>query len=422
MACKVYVVKLAEPEPIEGTKLFNVRFNGCSTVVTKEIEEGQTGLLFTPDSVITPLAMETLELDLPYIVGGRVRPLRLVKGTVYSDSLFIPLSREVIVKLRSLKGDLVADDVTKAVDEFNNTGYSAEVQEGNVWKTYIPAGILAARAQGKHGSNSPTRPRAFSTFPMHVSTEQFKFNIERIEELIKQGWEFEVSKKYHGTSGRTAFSMQPYTLPWYQRWLNKIGFNFPTERLQYAYGSRRVILGQRLPDKVYNSKTDYRQRVSAILETSNLMREGDVVYYELVGWTDKGSPIQPPINGKHYNYFTPDKRVSGVIYRWSSGGRDLTLSEIEHKIALHMDSYGFVFGFFPPVKYYAPTLDYVKGLFDEIEEGNVDGTNRCVEEGLVIRMHKDGKSEYYKWKTPSFYLGESTAYETVTTMTEEELN
>ena len=100
----------------------------------------------------------------------------------------------------------------------------------------------------------------------------------------------------------------------------------------------------------------------------------------------------------------------------------MTLREIEHKIALHTDSYGFVFGFFLPIQYYAPTLDYVKGLFDAIEEGNVDGTNRCVEEGLVIRMHKDGKSEYYKWKTPSFYLGESTAYETVTTMTEEELN
>ena len=416
MSCKMYSVKLGTPSHIKGTKLYKVEMYGCSTVVTVDLKEGDLGLLCTPDCIISPETLEVLGITLPYIYGGRVKPLKLVKGTVYSDSLFIPVNDEQYKKLTEFTDNKTADDLLKALTFTKLNNDSAEVEEGGAWTTYKPSNVVSARRQDTKGSKSSRVRRFFATFPMHVSTAQYPFNVARVKEMLEQGWDIEVTRKYHGTSGRTAYGLQPFKLNWWQNILDKIGFKQKKERLQYAYGSRRIILEQRLPTENYK-EDNYRSRASLLIEESGCMKAGDVVYYELVGYTDRGKPIQPAINGKDYSYGLPPYHCGIVIYRWTSGGKDLSLVDIASRLSEYQ---------FYQVR--VPTLSAAKDhaaievLFNEIEADNVKGKNSCVEEGLVIHLLKDGNSEYYKWKTPSFYLGESTSYDNAPPMDEEDIN
>lgn len=408
MACKMYSVICSPPVAIKGTKLYKVEMYGCSTVVDSSIKEGQLGLLCLPDCIISEATLDELGIKLPYISGGRVKPLKLVKGSVYSDSLFIPVSQQQLDNLttEALKSSLLATKVSKQ---------PTEVEEGVIWTTYKPVETAPRRQDGKYSKSSKV-VRAFPTFPTHINTAQYKFNIDRINQLLKEGWGLEVSRKYHGTSGRTGYSIQPYKLKWWQVILDKIGFKQEREKLQYAYGSRRVVLGQRTKNSSY-PKDNFRSRASLLIESYCDMKEGDVVYYELVGYTDTGKFIQPPMGGKPYTYGVKEGETGIIIYRWTSGGKDLSYVEI-YKRLVGCEKFNITI----PKMYPVCSLKHIEDVYNSLEYKNITESSDCIEEGIVIHLLKDGKSEYYKWKTPSFYLAESTAYENSPAEDEDSLN
>jgi len=130
--------------------------------------------------------------------------------------------------------------------------------------------------------------RANRMFAKHVETEQFK----RAGNLIPVGAACYVSAKLHGTSHRVGYVLDetPIQRGWLgrhvARWLG-----WPTTRRDWTVlnGTRNTVISQRTVDGFYGSD-GFRLAATKGLA----LHRGEVVYGELVGYTETGQPIMSP--------------------------------------------------------------------------------------------------------------------------------
>lgn len=149
-----------------------------------------------------------------------------------------------------------------------------------------------------------------SALPEHFDTE----NLRNVLNLIPAGATIILTEKLHGTSGRTGLVESEQT--WWQRLLRW---------KQYAYvtGSRKVIIidegnisNYRAHD--YHGDTTYRMFWHDEIAEAGL-RSGEVVFYEVVGYTENQKPIMSPHqDGKEtivYNYGCEEGYHAAYVYR-----------------------------------------------------------------------------------------------------------
>ena len=153
-------------------------------------------------------------------------------------------------------------------------------------------------------------------FAEHADTEQLAYNLG----AFKPGDEIEITLKMHGTSGRTA--RLPVLKGYHRTLLDKIlrREGTPIYEDGYVSGTRRVVL-EDYSGGFYGDNS-FREKHSKIFE-GKLMK-GETVYYEIVGFTDSGTPIMGDGNNekvgkdfvKQYGKTTtfsygcsPDKRI-----------------------------------------------------------------------------------------------------------------
>ena len=290
---KAYIVEVKNIRKHENADRLQIAtFFGNDTVVGLDVKPGDLGVYFPVDGQLSEEFCQIHNLvrrkdDAGNEVGGFLEPgKRNIKAIRLrgekSDGLYMPISCF----------DYCYPDIKGGAACMLNVGDTIDgVLEGHeICCKYIPRTNPTAKHYGKEGNK--TRKHKVPVAPLfteHVDTEQLAYNLE----VFKPGDEIEITLKMHGTSQRTGYLP---VLKGYKRSLMDIIFRRagkPIYDWGYVSGTRRVVL-EDYEGGFYGSNA-FREQHSKVFEGK--LRKGETVYYEVVGFTDSGTPIMG--NGKN---------------------------------------------------------------------------------------------------------------------------
>ena len=147
--------------------------------------------------------------------------------------------------------------------------------------------------QGKKKENKITYPY----FEEHIDTAQLCYNLDS----FKAGDLIEITLKMHGTSQRTAHTLvreqkaYPYVI---YRLRNLLGLQpKTTEKYEYISGTRRCTLAN-FDGGYYGSNAFRKQHHNKFV---GKLHKGEEIFYEVVGFTDNGTPIMPSVSNSKLN-------------------------------------------------------------------------------------------------------------------------
>ncbi len=235
---------------------------GFDVIVGLDTNDDDIGLYFPPDSQIGEKYALANNLLRSQNAGGYFDDNRRVRCQkfrgVESTGYWAPLSSLTsLVDTSTLK---VGDDI--------------DVLGGvEVCRKYMTPATIAAIARGKKLVVAETK-----MLKRHPETQTLKYA------GVTPGVPCVVTLKMHGTSARTGRVLTDVEEKWYNR-LSLFGYKpFPLKsEWRYVTGSRNVI---------FDSKpTGEKFRVDAANRFDGLLYKGEVVYYEIVGFSDGGVPI-----------------------------------------------------------------------------------------------------------------------------------
>lgn len=283
---------------------------GNTVCVSLDYEDNQLGVYFPSDGQVSMEFAEANNLlrkkdDAGNNIGGYMDPVKRNVQAIRlrgekSDGLFLPLtSLESFGDITSLKeGDIVT--------VFNGKEIACK---------YIPI----RRNTSSAGGGNRVRKKKVNIAPLfmeHADTEQLAYNLNS----FRTGDLIEITLKMHGTSQRTGYLpiLKGYKAnhPWWQRVINILyGKNLkpnsfsekllnralncavPIYDYGYVSGTRRTVLEDY--DGGYYGSNAFRETHSKKFE--GLLYKGETVYYEVVGFTNTGSPIMPSVSNKKLN-------------------------------------------------------------------------------------------------------------------------
>lgn len=273
---------------------------GNTVCVSLDYTEGQIGVYFPTDGQLSVEFADANNLvrkkdENGNNIGGYMDPdKRNVKAIKLrgekSDGLFLPLHC-----LESF-GDITHLRVGDTIDVFNGH---------EICKKYIPRSNIR---RGHYSEGNKTRKHKAPVAPLfieHADTEQLAYNLG----AFKAGDEIEITLKMHGTSQRTGYLpvLKGYEDNWTHLVRNWLWFQFnrithkndlyttidgfkhgePIYDWGYVSGTRRTVL-ENFEGGYYGSN-EFREQHSKFFEGK--LWKGETVYYEVVSFTDDGTPI-----------------------------------------------------------------------------------------------------------------------------------
>ena len=261
---------------------------GNTVIVSLEYEDNQLGVYFPTDGQLSQEYADKNNLlrkkdENGNNIGGYMDPEKRNVTAVRlrgekSDGLFMPLeSLESFGDISTLKeGDII--------NVFNGH---------EICKKYIPK---TNKRTGHPTEGNRTRKKKDPVAPLfaeHADTEQLAYNLG----AFKAGDEIEITLKMHGTSQRTGYLpvLKGYKRTLLDRILRRPGK--PIYEYGYVSGTRRVVLDDF--DGGFYGSNAFREQHSKAFE-GKLMK-GETVYYEVVGFTDNGTPIMGDCQNKKLN-------------------------------------------------------------------------------------------------------------------------
>ena len=256
---------------------------GNTVCVSTDYVEGQLGIYFPCDGQLSVEFATINNLlrkkdDAGNQVGGYMDPdkrnvtaIRL-RGEK-SDGLFLPLS---------------------ALDYcYPKDGAAAHLKEGDVIDGLVNGYEICCKyiprtnvRRGHVSDGNRTRKKKVATAPLfkeHADTEQLAYNLG----AFKAGDEIEITLKMHGTSQRTGYlpvfkGYKRTFMDWLCRRQGK-----PIYDWGYVSGTRRVVL-ENYEGGFYGDNA-FREQHSKMFEGK--LWKGETVYYEVVSFTNSGTPI-----------------------------------------------------------------------------------------------------------------------------------
>lgn len=182
----------------------------------------------------------------------------------------------------------------------------------------------ATRERIKTASQKVVRAKTTYDLNEHYDTPQLRYSIGSIPD----GAKIYLTEKLHGTSGRTGRVPAHKVLTRFQVWFNTLmawlfGANAPHfDTWDYAYvsGTRRVNLDPTEEvDKGYYSGTKFRKVIHDEIVKRGL-RKGETLFYEIVGFDEKGQPIMPAHHYSPKDHKDAVKRygTETVLYRYGA--------------------------------------------------------------------------------------------------------
>lgn len=251
---------------------------GNTVCVSLEYVDNQLGVYFPTDGQLSEEFCEQHNLvrkkdDAGNNIGGYMDPAKRNVTAIRlrgekSDGLFMP------IKCLAYTGI----DISTLEEGFAFTAINGK----EICQKYIPRRPNRAAA----GSGNRTRKKKVPIAPLfaeHADTEQLAYNLG----AFRPGDEVEITLKMHGTSGRTARLpvLKGYRRTLLDRIFRKEGT--PIYEDGYVSGTRRVVL-EDYSGGFYGDNS-FREKHSKIFEGK--LHKGETVYYEIVSFTDDGTPI-----------------------------------------------------------------------------------------------------------------------------------
>lgn len=247
---------------------------GFQVVVGLDVADGELGLFFSSELKVSP----------EYADANGLRPVIDETGTRIGGGYF-PASLRV--RAQRFRGER-SDGYYAPLSSLAFTGGDpSTLAEGDIITAFSGVPICEKYlAPVRPGGGALRARKANPFFREHVETEQLGYFVSK----IKPGGVAYVTLKLHGTSGRTGYVLDEATPAprWWQRLLGRQPRT--VTQLAVITGTRRVVLGGRSDDGAgYYGTHAFRHAIEDQLRGQ--LHEGEVVYYEIVGWAAPGSPI-----------------------------------------------------------------------------------------------------------------------------------
>ena len=266
-------------------------FESTVCVAKDQYFEGQIGVYFETDLQLSMEFCEQNGLLAVYengvnISGGYMDPakrnVRAIKlRGEQSDGLFLPMA--------------CLDYTGANLDELKIGDQITTLNGHEICRKYIPnrpkRGVNATSAGGAGKRTKRRAKRTLApTFYEHKDTEQLQYYLDQ----FKPGDYVEITRKLHGTSGRTShtkvFQGMKRTL---KDWLLRRE-GTPIYDWGYVTGTRRTVLDSY--DGGFYGSNLFRKQYHDFFEGK--LWKGETVYYEILGFTHDGGPIMAQCNNE----------------------------------------------------------------------------------------------------------------------------
>ena len=288
---QAYITKLknVRPHPNADRMLLADCF-GNTVCVGLNAQEGDVVIYFPTDG----------QLSKAYAELNNLVRIKNEDGT-YSGGYLDPDKRNIkAIKLRGEKSDGLTMPLS-SLDAFGDTsalkvGDTISVFNGHeICKKYIPKGRIRINTAS---TGNKTRKKSAPLAPLfaeHADTAQLAYNLD----AFKEGDEIEITLKMHGTSQRTGY------LPKFKKFkrtlkdilLRKEGT--PIYDWGYVHGTRRTVMADFEGLTSFYGSNKFREPHAKMFEGK--LHKGETVYYEIVGFTDSGTPIMGTCVNKKTN-------------------------------------------------------------------------------------------------------------------------
>ena len=286
-----FITRVKNIRPAENADKLNLcDVFGNTVVVDKSVNENDLYVYFPCDG----------QLSLDFCLNNNL--LRKLPdgtpGTGYMD----PDKRNVVaIKLRGNKSDGLVLPLS-CLDYCFEDGAAAHLKIGDtidvvnghdICTKYIPR---RSKQVGRPTDGNRTRKKRVPIAPLfveHADTEQLAYNLG----AFKSGDEVEITLKMHGTSQRTGYL--PVLSGFHRTIWDKL---FRREgKPIYTYdlitGTRRTIINGE--DGGFYGSNAFRMPHAELFRGK--LWKGETVYYEVVGFTDTGTPIMAECDNKKLN-------------------------------------------------------------------------------------------------------------------------
>ena len=281
-------------------------------------------------------------------------------------------------------------------------------------------------------------------FRFHYETEMLRKN----PTVIKPTDLIQISSKWHGTSGISAYVLCNKPLNWREKiakWLTK--YTFPT--YDYVYASRKVIKNQYINPNAkngYYGSDDFRK--IADKELRPFITKGLTLYYEIVGYTTDNKYIQKEydygcrplkdlktdevtlkeayaegINYKIYIYRITYTNIDGIVQEFSARAVQNWCKKNGLRPVTEL-YYGYAKDLYPDLNTEEHwSENFLERLANDkrfyMEERSPECVNNVPHEGIVIRI-EDNMAHAFKLKCFAFLNKEQKALDNGETNIEDE--
>ena len=304
-----YVVKVNELRKHPNADRLNIAtFFGNDTCVSLDIAMGEIGIYFPVDLQLSEeFCLENHLLrkkpdgtpDTGYMDPKKRNVTAVRLRGEKSDGLFLPLKCVVYTGIN--------------LDKLNIGDTITTLNGHEICKKYIPI----RKHHSADNKVNKTRKKKVPIAPLfveHADTEQLAYNMG----AFKNGDLVEITLKMHGTSGRTGYlprlvDIVPTNvlavfceIKDRDRKLNRlqkamIAYFDKHSKPKYDWGlvsgTRRTVLDSF--DGGFYGSNEFREKHEKVFEGK--LHKDETVYYEIVGFTDDGTPIMPKASNKKLN-------------------------------------------------------------------------------------------------------------------------
>ena len=287
----ITTLKNVRPHPNADRLVLATCFESTVCVSKDKYYEGQIGVYFETDLQLSMEFCEKNGLLAVYengvnVSGGYMDPakrnVRAIKlRGEQSDGLFLPL-------------DCLAYTGAK-LEEFKLGEQITTVNGHEICRKFVPRSNAPKTAAGGAGKRVKRRAKRSIApqFFEHKDTEQLQYYLDQ----FKPGDQIEITRKLHGTSGRTAYvktfrGMKRTFWDWLLRREGTPIYDWGT-----VSGTRRTVMDT-FEGGFYGSN-EFRKQYHDFFEGK--LWKGETVYYEIVGFTHDGKSIMGQCSNKKLN-------------------------------------------------------------------------------------------------------------------------
>lgn len=413
--------------------------NVCNVdvIVGLDTKEGDLGVYFAPDGQLSVEFAEANDLI------SRVDP-----GTLKKVGGYFGKNRRVKAqKFRGINSYGFWIPI-ESLDKLNNHPYKEDISlllEGDtithvdgvpVCNKYITPATLKV-LKGQKGALR----RQNNLFAKHSDTEHLRKNIQN----IPVGSVLYITEKLHGTSGRTGYVLENKEIK--QSIGDTIlgglkGLGFKRTRFTKEYttvtGTRNVILKERTALGFYGNE-EFRGLMED--RVSELLKKGEIIYYEIVGHTTTGKNIMHGVEvedkslkntyGKtmSYTYGCKENQCEMYVYRITNVNEDGIAIDLSWPMVMtrckelgikHVPNLGWTHlvdvengneiilvgsgtrDTPQPILYEEKDSEFLLEIVDALAEGASGLDSSHIKEGVVIRVESGQGVKAYKEKSHTF--------------------